>query len=86
MIQIPVHYFVWSTPHSKRWYQKELANKAKCLSQNGREIVFKWKTVKTKAPKRFELGSFKRPILNKKHHSQKVHLQERVWEVRTVLS
>ena len=53
------NYFAWSTPHSKRWYQKELANKSNCLSQNGGEIVFKWNIVTTKAPKRFKLGSFK---------------------------
>ena len=74
MIQIPSHSFAWSTCHSKQWYQKEIVNKAKCLSKNGGEIVFKWKTATSKMPTRFKLGSFKRPILNKKHHSQKVHL------------
>ena len=59
MIQIPSHSFAWATPHFKRWYQKEFANKANSLSQNGVEIVFKSKTLTTKAPKRFKLGSFK---------------------------
>ena len=42
--------------------------------------MFKWKTPIVKAPMRFKLWSFKRHILNKKHHSQKVCLEERVWE------
>ena len=51
--------FAWSTPHSKRWYQKEFSNKAKCLGQSYGEMGFKWKTTTTKAPKRLKLGSFK---------------------------
>ena len=58
MIQIPIHYFAWSTHHSKRWYQKEIDNKDKCLSQNDGEMVFKRKTITTKVPKIFKLGSF----------------------------